>query len=287
MSKVHKDINDNEIRVISPTQPAEPQAPVQARPRKPWPWIVLALIIVAAVVALVWALLPARDEQPLKPAPAKDIEAGVPQEGNGAMPTVLISDTTVNGTALTLLRPLNLTPSLHLGTDVLSDSTVKMAFQAADIRADNGGIVGAFVLKGDLLSKGQSKAGFCAILGGAMTIGVADSTPLLEQAIETDGYFFRQFPLVVGGQIVENKQTSSALRKALAEIGGQHIVVLSKDRLTMHDFSQALTDLGVSNAIYLVGSTSYGFATDPRGRKAEFGQRVDAPAPNTTYILWR
>lgn len=61
--------------------------------------------------------------------------------------------------------------------------------QAADVRADNGDIVGAFVLKGEPKAWGLSKKGFCATISGNVTIGVANNTPLFEEATETEGYF--------------------------------------------------------------------------------------------------
>ena len=162
-----------------------------------------------------------------------------------------------------------------------------MAMQAADIRGDNGGIVGAYVVEGNLVSKGQAKSGFCAIIDGNITIGVADATPFLEKAIESDGYFFRQYPLVVGNQLVENKPKGRSLRKALAEWNGTTVVLLSRSRLTFHDFAQTLVDMGVANAIYLVGSEAFGFAVDSEGNRTEFGKEAPSPEASTNYIIWR
>ena len=200
---------------------------------------------------------------------------------------VAVSDTIVNRVPLSIFKPKNLTPTLQIGTDVLNDSTAKFVVQAADVRGDNGGIVGAYVNKGELISKGQAKSGFCAIIGGKITVGVADATPFLEQALETDGYFFRQYPLVVANQIVENKPKGESLRKALAELNGDPVVIMSREEMTFHDFSQSLVNLGVSNAIYLVGGKGYGFAIDSEGRKMEFGRQLKNMRPNTNYIVWR
>ena len=199
---------------------------------------------------------------------------------------VVTFDTVINKVPLSIFIPKNAVPKLHIGTNALRDSTAVFVVQAADIRKDNGLIVGSFVLNGDLLSKGQAKAGFCAIINGKIFIGVADSTPYLEQAIETGGYFFRQYPLVVGGQIVENKLKSSSLRKALAELNGEIVVVMNDKKQTLNEFSQTLVDLGVSNAIYLIGSTAPGFAVDERGEKIWFGKEYESPPDNSNYIIW-
>ena len=196
-------------------------------------------------------------------------------------------DTVINKVPLTIFQPKNLTPKLHIGIDALRDSTASFVVQAADIRRDNGQIVGAYVSEGNLLSRGQSKAGFCAIINGKLIIGVADSTPYLEQAIETGGYFFRQYPLVVGGQVVENKLKPSSLRKALAELNGEIVVIMNDKKQTLNEFSQTLVDLGVTNAIYLVGSTAPGFVINQEGNRINFGEEYEKPSINTNYIVWR
>ncbi len=118
---------------------------------------------------------------------------------------------------------------------------------------------------------GQARSGFCTIIGGNITVEVADSTPFLEQALEPDGYFFRQYPLVVANQIVGNKPKSRSLRKVLAELDGHIDVIISRHRLSSHDFAQSLVNLGVKNDIYLVESSAYGFSIDYRGPKIELG----------------
>lgn len=41
---------------------------------------------------------------------------------------------------------------------------------------------------------------------------------------------------------------------------------------SFHDFAQALADLGVDQAVYLVGSSAYGWAVDEVGTTFEFGE---------------
>lgn len=196
-------------------------------------------------------------------------------------------DTTVNKEKFTVFIPRNLTPQLRVGVNTLKDTAAVFVVQAADIRGDNGGIVGAYVYKGDLVSKGQAKAGFCAIIHGKPIIGVAESTPYLEQAIESDGYFFRQYPLVMEGQPVSNRLKYSSLRKALAELNGETVVIMSHNRMTLNDFAQYLVDIGVKNAIYLVGSSTFGFALDEEGNRIEFGEETENPSRNTNYLVWK
>ena len=173
-----------------------------------------------------------------------------------------------------------------------NDTTVIYAAQAADVRADNGGIVGAFVLKGEPKAWGLSKKGYCASINGQVTIGVADNSPLFEQATEEGGYFFRQYPLVSNGEIVENELKGKSIRRGICERQGEIFMVETGTTESFHDFSQALVDLHVNQAVYLVGSSAYGWAVDKAGIIHEFGDdnyytgRRKMPK-NTSYIVWR
>ena len=197
-------------------------------------------------------------------------------------------DTVVNGHPLTLFIPHHATPRLRVGqTDAQTLQTV-MGFQAADIRADNYEILGEFVLAGDQLAEGVSKKGFCAIVDGRITVGVGEKTPLLNEAIAKGGYFFRQYPLVDDGIPVENKPKGKTVRKALCSRGGQVFVVFSGLDETFPDFAHVLADLGVDNAIYLVGSdATFGWTVDADGHREQYGNWDRRPEyRNESYILW-
>lgn len=282
MSRKNIDIDDNEIRIITSKSGNGTPNP----PR----WLYYAIVCTAvAIIATVYALLWGSDDTADSEELAVTQEAAAPGDTATVVKKgyVEITDTVVGNVPLVILTPRDATPKLHIGIDVLQTPDVVMAMQAADIRSDNGGIVGAYVVDGNLVSKGQAKSGFCAIIDGNITIGVADATPFLEKAIESDGYFFRQYPLVVGNQLVENKPKGRSLRKALAEWNGTTVVVLSHSRLTFHDFAQTLVDMGVANAIYLVGSESFGFAVDAEGNRTEYGKEAPSPEASTNYIIWR
>lgn len=288
MKNQHKDITDDEIRVISSSHTRESQHH-SSKPNYIW-WL-LAFLLAAILAIVIYFVISVKnnDEQIIEPAQEKLIPTteGTDTINEASNGYVSVNDTIVDGVNLKILSPYGLTPSLFIGSEIVKDSSAKMIFPAADIRKDNGEIVGAFVLNGDLKSKGQSKAGFCSIIGGKLTVGVADATPMLEQALESNGYFFRQYPLVVGGHVVENKPKGKSQRKALVEINGQVAVVITENRLTFHDFSQCLSDLGVTNAIYLIGSTAYGFAIDKVGNKIEVGNPDGRTSFNTNYIVWK
>lgn len=283
------DIEDNEIRVISKIESGDKPGGANRR----LGLLAAGMLCLAAIAASVYLMTGGTEKDELPVETSEPSELALPEitpvtETTAAKPYCEITDTVAGGYRFLLLTPRQATPSLGLGAKALTDTSAALVVQAADIRRDNGNIVGAYVLRGKLLSKGQAKSGFCAIINGKMTIGVADATPLLEQALETDGYFFRQYPLVVGGQVVENKPKGRALRKALAEIDGAPTIVLSRDKMAFGDFSRALAELGATNAIYLVGSASYGFAIDQEGRKIDFGVPGETSSlpENTNYLIW-
>ena len=297
MSLTQHDIKDDEIRVISSGNNDGNAIHCKSARKRRWIVAGSAITAILCVLTVIYLVIgkdyddDSLDTSTNETAEYQEITEASVQNDIISGPTsagfVTISDTTINKVPLTIFKPINLTPTLHIGTDVLNDSTTLFVVQAADVRGDNGGIVGAYVNKGELISKGQAKSGFCAIIGGKINIGVASATPLLEQALETEGYFFRQYPLVVANQVVENKPKGKSLRKALAELDGEPVVIIGREKMTFHDFSQSLVDLGVSNAIYLVGGNEYGFAIDSDGKKIEFGRLPKNLRPNTNYIVWR
>lgn len=286
------DINDNEIRIISPIETSS------RRKRKRTVLVLCAAVSIFLIGAIVFLLsYPINDENLISEKISDkdatkgtriEVSAEPVAESYSSGPCTIRKDTIVNGIGLTMLTPMNATPVLAVGNDVLNDSTIILLTQAADIRDDNGKIVGAFVMNGELIGKGEAKAGFCSIINGSVTVGVAEATPMLEQALTSDGYFFRQYPLVVGGQVVENKPKGTSIRRALAEIDGKVCVIVSSTRISFHDFSQALADAGVSNAIYLVGGNAFcEYKDSTTGRTIALGQPWDDEIENVNYIVWR
>lgn len=259
-----------------------------------WVYAVVALVLIALGGVIAYMVMRGQ-----KRVPTTDSGIGNPagvciEKATGGNVTsapgyVDVFDTTANDIPLRILFPVNARPRLVIGRDnAMSDTTCALVVQAADVRGDNGEINGAFVLDGRILSRGSAKSGFCAIIDGNISIGVATATPLFETAVEQSGSFFRQYPLVVGGQVVENKPKGRSYRKALAMIDGRAAVIMSGERITFHDFSRALVDIGVSDAIYLVGSTSEGFYRNVEGGSPiRFGDPNDSRWDNVNFIVWK
>ena len=73
--------------------------------------------------------------------------------------------------------------------------------------------------------------------------------------------------------LVENELKNKSVRKALCSRYGQIFVAVTASDESYHDFSQALIDLGVKDAISLVGS------------KYAFGWWIDRDGVNTSFAF--
>ena len=257
-----KELSDNEIRIIGapPLMPPHPQPPQPRRPR--WLWWLVAVGVLLIAVVLWWCGTTrsgqATEEVYFDQSTVIDSAARpavIASQSGDTLVGVTRCDTVVNDIPMVIYTPHNLHASLHVGE--LHESaadTVLMALQAADLRADNMQIVSAFVLRGELLARGTAKLGFCAIIGREIVLGVDEATPYFERAMAEEGDFFRQYPLVANGKLVENRIKNKAQRRALVALGDRVVVAVTRSRESLHDFAQALVDIGATTAINLVGS---------------------------------
>ncbi|MBR3450805.1 MAG: hypothetical protein IKH24_08205 [Bacteroidales bacterium] len=297
MSDELNNTQDDEFRVLGKKQQPEkaPDTPQKGN-RKPASLVSLLVVLaIGLAIYFSWPKTDKPDTDPgvfdptpttVEPAPIKNLLGNIPD----SLGTKIVErlDTTINDVQLALYIPHNLTPRLSVGAPDIETRNALLAFQAADIRADNRKILGAFVLEGKPLAWGLSKKGYCAIINGKVTIGVADNSPLFEEATEKEGYFFRQYGLVDNGKLVENEPKNKTMRKAICERAGQIFVVVSETDESLHDFAQALVDLGVNNAIYLVGSHSaFGWWKNDAGEAEYFSLDSHRQSYlNENYLVW-
>lgn len=299
MSRNEVDIHDDELRVIG--QKRIPHSSEDIRHKKLWWWIAAALLICGIIAAV---FLFSGKKEDMSESEAVVFEPMIEPDDNPVAEEVLAplgdySDTTltkaytehlrdtINDIPLDIYIPHNAVPELVLGVPDIHDKSIVLTTQAADIRADNGKIVGAFVLKGRPLSWGLSKKGYCGIIDGKLNVGVADNSPLFEEATEKEGYFFRQYPLVDNGVLVENEPKGKSIRKALCDRNGEIMVVMSQTPESFHDFAQALVDLKVDNAIYLVGSSSFGYFRDRYDHLAIIYNKFRYGYQYENFIVWK
>lgn len=280
-----RDINDDEIRVIGGDSGGG------GKKRIPW-WVWLVIGIVAAGVA-VWLLYQKPQTEAMIQVPANipvetaAVDVWLDNTDDALPSATVVRDTLVDNIHLQIYTPYNATPELHVGQLSSKDTDIVLATMAADYRRDNGKIVGAFVLAGEPLSWGLSKKGYCAIIDGRVTLGMAENSPLFEQATEQGGYFFRQYPSVVQGVAVENNPENASFRRALCNLDGKLCVIGCTDRVLMNDFSQALAHLGVRDAVFLVGGTADGWYRDAEGKLSPIATSTAKNAKYINYIVFR
>ena len=162
-----ENISDSEIRIVGSSQKPT-QKPF------PWGWVVVGVVLVVCLGVILWwqysktnaeqeSVGVFEQEQPAAQSyPLMEWFASV--DSITAVGTVT-TDITINDIPLRVYLPLNSVPHLEVGYGVTKKCQNSILFfQAADVRADNGKIVGAFVLQGKPLSWGLSKRGFCAVV---------------------------------------------------------------------------------------------------------------------------
>lgn len=280
-------IGDDEIRIIGDRK--------STKPRRRWVIVPISVFIIGLIVLLSYISI--KQYQPIEEneAPSLFEQISAPNVSIDEEYThgfCELRDTMINDIPLRIFIPHNAQATLHKGKLDKADTTIVYVSMAADVRADNGDILGAYVLQGRPLAWGLSKKGYCAIIDNVVTVGVADNSPLFERATETEGYFFRQYPLVDNGVLVENRTNAYNYLRALCQIGEETFMVHSHIKVSFHDFAQALVDLGCDNAIYLVGYEAYGWAVDNNGEIHEFGtdgyfDDIVLIPENLNYIVWR
>lgn len=293
MAEKNKDIRDDEFRVIG-----HATIPNTSASEKSWRKIGVAIVSAILVIAIgILTIVNWPKDVPEDPNEGLFENAPEQVEHKPVSPLGTATDahytekldTVINDVQLSIYIPHNAKPELTLGVPDRKDKNIILAAQAADIRKDNRKILGAYVLKGEPLAWGLSKKGFCAIIEDKVTVGVSENSPLFEEATEKEGYFFRQFPLVDNGVLVESDQKNKTMRKALCSRAGQLFMAVSETDESMHDFAQALVDLDVENAIYLVGShSSFGWYIDAAGEKTLFAPDVHRGTyRNENYMIWK
>lgn len=199
----------------------------------------------------------------------------------------MVKELSVNGIPFRIYSPQNAVARLHVGDVDRKDPNIVLALQAADIRKDNGQIVGACVKDGEVISRGVAKQGFVAMINGTITIGVSEVTPLFEEATQAGGDFFRQYPIVEEGRLVENNPKGLSVRRAICEKDNQIFVTETLVPVSFHDFSQMMVDFGVQNAVYLVGSQyACGLYRDADGQLTQWGEPKFSKVKNVTYLVW-
>ncbi len=282
-----------EIRItqIMDDQPSRKQLP---RSNK-WRWFVLAVIILAVLVLGIQLI------------PSDHITTSATSDPNIARIEAFVTDTitttdtipqplqwsigiteeSINDVPMTIYSLGNIDAELIVGQPETTDTSIVFITQAADIRKDNNQIVGDFVLKGEQIATGKRKIGYCAIINHSPTIGMSNSDEMKDFCIANKGDYFRQYILVSDAEAQINKLRGKSIRRALANNGDSLYIVISHNRESLYDFSLALQDIGMTNALYLVGGDSYfAYRTAQGDPLISYGE-FETYSPYMNYIIFR
>ncbi len=280
--KANNNIHEDEIQILGGS-PSNKQPKKSKHNSK---IIIVCIIAAILVTGIITAIYLSKNTEEDTDIPTSTVT--VSQEKNTKETSyVEVFEETVNDVPLYVYVPRNTKIELTSSRPDVNDQNIVFATQAADIAADGESIVGDFVLAGKQLAKGKSKQGFCAIIGDKISIGVDTSTPLLDETIQNNGYFFRQYPLVANGKMIENKPKGKTIRRAIGKRNNTIVIVESRSRESFYDFAQSLVDIGVTDAIYLVGGNAYGWYQDIDGKQNVFGSTDSDIIKSPNYIVFK
>lgn len=285
MKKRNDSISDDEIRILGNYSGSNGSRPMPKPSRwKKYSLIVLASLILLGILGFITSAVIKKYNRPVETEQKSSSE--ITTECNSSnQGHLIINDTVINDIPMRIMEPQHCRMKLHLGELEERDNVV-LALLAADVRDDKDLPTGAFVVDGQLIAKGKSKYGFCAIIDNKVTIGRQAETVLFERSIEENGSFFRQYSLVSNGQRMDIPPKGKTFRRALCYLDGKIKVVLTQDKESYHDFSQALVDLGVSEAISLVGGGAYIQYIEENGETVKQGLHVDNKPNSINYLIW-
>lgn len=302
MKKMIDDITDDDIRIVGSKIPvSDDECTPKKKPlsdegkqqdgNKPvhyWLWIIIAALLVVLALA-VWKCSSGSQhgDSTLMPTDTLSLESIEEQDEYNADAYVMASDTIVNDIPLRILSPTAGKIDMHIGKLDKDNKDIILAAHAAGIRADKDVPAGAFVYHGELMSKGHSKYGFCAIIGKHVYIGRQIETPLFERAIENNGCFFRQYSIVSQGKEMRIPPKGKSIRRALALFEGRFVIIESTDRESYHDFAQALADLNVSEALALMGGDAQLMYRDAEGHATSEGTSFVDDYNSQNFIVWK
>lgn len=255
-------------------------------------WGAVIGLLLVGIALLFWLMPQGESGSPQDAAVSQELKELSQTDGNRmperyVEPELDIWTDTINDVSMKFFQLTAAKARLCMGTPSEQDSTLLMVLPAADIRKDNLGIVGDFVLEGKQYGNGKRKEGYVAILDERLFLGVSSSDTVMNYCADHRGSFFRQYALVFDGQVVKNKLKGKSLRRAVArrDKDDSVYVIVSLQRESLYDFSEALADYGMTDAIYLPGGDAYAFYR--KDTLLDYlGTSQEHIYPNTNYLLF-
>ncbi len=286
-------MNDNEIEILG----TEPQPDNSGKRRTAL--LVGILVLIAAIVVVLILLLRQNGKQANQEATNNAQEGEIEEVATDTKATVdtfcvryIMNSSSPADTLLRVFKPGAASVELLISKDYdTNDASVIFATQAANLKAEDGGIIGDFVYKGTTLAQGcadSTTLGFCAIVNNKVILGKANPTNYLDSTISSKGFFYRHYCYVTGNGPEVFSNSAKSYRRAICIISNKDVAVVeSYGRMSMTDFAQALYDNDITLAVGLMGSKNLDewYRTD--SSRTVIYQNPYGPNPNRNYLIFR
>ncbi len=230
-------MREDEIQILGTSQKKN-------RKRILW-WFVSLVVLLLTALAVIWGVTNANRRNAILNKVVADV---TPLSILSSQESGLYTfDTEMNDISISTLHLVNMRTQLTQSVPEYEDSTMLLSVIATRKRA-----VGSdLVIDGKQISRGKPMSGFCAIVNGNVAIGESKDDDVMNYCIEHGGSFFRQNMLVRNGEVLEVALKGKAPRCALARQGNDMYVVYTLDEESVHDFAEAMVDIGVLDALLL------------------------------------
>lgn len=150
-----------------------------------------------------------------------------------------------------------------------ADSSLVLFFRSADYHPD-GRALDPVIVRGEYADykPAEGRDGYAAVSpSGRLVIGIHSGPEVENWARENGGDFFRQQVLLTDGELPREFLLHGKVQRAAiaSAVDGSLFYVVTPERESMYDFTDALREYGFVDAIYITGGDAYTFHRAPSG----------------------
>ena len=208
------------------------------------------------------------------------------------VPYIIMEERRYNGMELQLFVPHHLRLGFTTTRPERDDNQIFFSAAAAFTGKDLVSICGAYIVNGVAgknFYRGRMN-GYIAMCGDDVVIkSVNDSLSFYKtKAMTEGGCYFEQCLLVKENRVVPCKLFSGRrVRRAVVLKAGKSMIVESKEKVMIDDFSEALVALGVDSALYLdMGGWSLGWYINKQNVRKYIGFQTPNTVHQTNWIIF-
>lgn len=258
-------------------------------------WIFSLMIILLAGFFVVAIIIDSRNEKDRQEESIKSLITEIKVPYTPIATGCTLTSDTVNDVAMEIYSLEGLRASLEMAMPDTTDTSLAMFMRSTDYDTD-GKVIGHAYVNGEMMgSEGFTRHGLVTISPeGHVNVNVRwhSEDDVLENRLKEEGIqFFRQFYLLNLGEPSNEFELRGKVERAalVSDKDGGIFYVVTRNRETLADFSQALSEYGFADAIYLPGGNSYTFWRDTTGvahSNKLVEQKVEKYKDNKLSIPW-